>query len=639
MAEREGSLELTLNGQATARMLVVAFVIGGAVAAAVLAALKNALQIGEPLPRQIAMGSPYYTLFFWCGTVIAAASYAIVKLRQPKGARIAWNDWGVVEWDGDAVRCAIEREKLRVGSLTTAVAVRGLKGAAAQAALGREKLGGAIGKVFTLGDDDGRRIYVGEGVQLAWLNDRLSTVGDTEALRAYAAECAGMPPEIGRSAENRLAGIWALAIGSYVCALLGAMMILAGKTTEPAALAFIAGAALFAFFRALVVWVRARRVAKAGRHFTERVTITGNDGPLLLVQGAGAAFSLDPRSWKHPDAALFTRRGEAWIAKDRSDLETSAARQARRHRLRSLRLEFLGRALFFVALVVLGAAVYNGFERWELSVAGLSTKTEVAFLDRWFARMTPAGAEIAYHLGKTPIGINGTPEIFAAGPDGTLAFQANGQLVFRTVSLEGSNYNVRAKSPLPRARFVAADKDDVFIATDGGGELWRKLSIDVVPIAQIVLADVSAATFSDEALFLGTSAGKVHVYSRDKGAALETLASDGPITALAAGASGIAAIDAEGITFFSASDRRRLGRFPARDVREVRPGYYPDWLHQAHSGFLVLGQKTVRAVQANGTARRELKLPPGVDVVHLNGNSREMQAATADGALYTLWIH
>lgn len=94
MAKSEGEVALGLNLQATARMLVVAFFVGGAVATALFAALNNSFQLSQAYPKDISTNGPYWGLFFKLGLLIAAVSFAIVKLRQPRGARINWSDWG-----------------------------------------------------------------------------------------------------------------------------------------------------------------------------------------------------------------------------------------------------------------------------------------------------------------------------------------------------------------------------------------------------------------------------------------------------------------------------------------------------------------------------------------------------------------
>lgn len=655
MTRTAGKVELRLNGQATARMLVVAFVVCGAVATAAFAALRIAYELGEPYPRFGDASSPYSWIFAAFGAVFAAASAVVVKLRQPRGARIEWNEWGFTEWDGDSVRVSIERRKLSFGVFVSKLPDAGIVAGLARAALERGQ-GGVIGVALTIADDEGRRIYVGMGTQLAWLNDRLSTVADLDELLEALEGLPRRDPELRRSAENRVALAWIAAIIAYVATLIAAMMIISGKTQEPLVLALLAGGVLFGALRALVPLWRAARLVGAARGLTEPVDLLDNEGPHLVLRRAdGSVETLDPSPLKHPDAGLALRRGPAWIDKQRAGIETDATRRARRSRVWALRIEAMGRLLLPLAALALLVPQIQGFETWRLLAAGGPSPVLTMLADDRMFRTGPAGIEVVYEGGKDLIGLQGPVDLLAAGPYTTLAVQRDGALVFHSPASTGEGRDLRpvkagVPASLPRARLVAAQdrgKSALVVTDTGEGQLWTESVLEVEHVATLAepLSDATAATFLEDPerdlLFIGKDDGSVAFYSLE-GALLATFTGqDGPVRGLAAETSVLAVAGSSGVTLVDVNTRSRGVTFPADDIAVIQFGSYPSWRHEEQHGLLVMtADGVLHAVDRDGVEERrfDMRLPAEERPTCMNSDARSIRVGTDHGALYQLWI-
>lgn len=650
-----GQVTLELNGQATARMLVVAFVVCGAVAAALFVSIRSAYDLGPPYPRFGDASAPYYELFMLFGALFAGASLVVVKFRQPRGARIEWNAWGFTEWDGDSVCCAIERRKLRVGVHVSKLHGSGLVAGLARAALQVDTTG-AIGVALTLADEEGRRIYVGMGTQLAWLNDRLSSVPDLDVLRAALVGVPPREPELGRSAENRVAGAWIAAIVAYVSAMIAAMKILSGKDQEPELLALLAATALFGLLRAWLPCRRAARLARAARGLTEPVTLLENDGPQVVLRGAdGQTHRLDPAPLRHPDAGLAQRRGPAWTNAGRTAIETDATRQARRSRLRALRLESLGRLLLpLAALVLLGAQVRK-FEAWTLLAAGGPSPVKAVLVQDRMFRAGPSGLEVVYEGGKESVRLGGPVELQGRGPYMTLALRRGEALVFHHPSTTDEGHDLRlmkdgAEVSLPRARLVAAEgegKAALIVTEAGEGQLWTVDGLEVEygrSLAEPLSGATTAIFLRDhegDRLFIGMNDGTVGLHTLD-GARLATVdGQDGPVRGLAAEYDTLAVAGGSGVAFFDARTGSRGATFPAAEIAMIAFGSYPSWTHDERHGLLVLtADGTLHAVDEDGEERRRFALPlaAGERPACMTSDPRSILIGTDHGALHELWI-
>ncbi|MBL8914469.1 MAG: hypothetical protein JNM17_27440 [Archangium sp.] len=337
-----GSLPLERNLQATVRMYVFAAFIGGAIAPALVAGLSVLLKLGIFLPAEhggVARG-PWGQLVLFGAVFACVACGVITWMRQPKGARIAWDDWGITEWDGDGARVAMEWEQVSVTtSFTTLRKLRSHGGS-----------GSTIGGQLTLTDTIGRRIDLTQGTQNVTLNDRLTTVDGLNALSSLVeTRPSGMAPL--HPHENRAAlGILFGTLG-YLGSFLGLVAYSAQPSEAAAVLVLLAGA--FLMLRSLAFFSRARRDRMRGS--VTAVELSGGvKGSVFLSNGQHVDVS------RHPDAGLHLRRGAAWLSST-GTLETEGMRQARVARARSNFVSGLGRFLLGAAVFACGTPIAMTF--------------------------------------------------------------------------------------------------------------------------------------------------------------------------------------------------------------------------------------------------------------------------------------
>lgn len=340
-------LRLGWNVQATVRAVLLAALLGGGLFAIWVAALDKVYGLGLfSDPRH----APWAPLAILGGSVTALLSLLIIWMRQPRGGRLTLDSWGVTEWDGDGVKTAIPLASLQAKLDVVKMRTRGLQGAVAGAVLSQGDLpqggrGATIGGHLILSDADGRRIDVCQGVHNLTLTDRLCTIDRlgplTEALGERPTSTA---PTLPRS-ENLMAfGLMAGIVG-YVGSGL-ALAGLANRAGNEAVLAATA-AALLVWLRSLPWWSRARRLSRPDRG-ARKVEIKGGVGTKIELAD-GRKIELP----KHPDAAIATRLGEAFLVEGKvMRLETAGARAARRARARSERLTAALRTLFAGAILV-----------------------------------------------------------------------------------------------------------------------------------------------------------------------------------------------------------------------------------------------------------------------------------------------
>jgi hypothetical protein len=380
-------LRLGRNTQASVRMVALASLVGGALTAVWIVAADRRFEWG--IVRADA-DPPWAGLAVVGALVTSVVALVVVFIRQPKGARITWDAWGVTEWDGDAVRTSIAAPKLHKqwSSLTTAnLPGRGLDRAVAGAVLAQSDLRtadgrAAIGGHLVLSDEDGRRIDVTQGVQNATLNRRLSTVDAIAPLaqselvtNAPQGSAAAMP-----ESENLLVLGYLVGIFGYLGAF-GSLLLIAHRA-EDVVWVVSAAAALILGLRSLSWWVRARRLRRGDRGAV-KIAIEGGSLDELHIREAGTSEGyrtgptvIDLRALKHPDAGLALRTGEAWLVRGANgevrSIETTAAREARHQWARATRIEAALRTL--VALLVLVPAApqaYRGVRELARGVEGV----------------------------------------------------------------------------------------------------------------------------------------------------------------------------------------------------------------------------------------------------------------------------
>lgn len=360
-----GELPLQRNGQATVRMYVGAAFVGGALAPALVAGLSTVLKLGIFLPAEhggLARG-PWEPLVV-AGAVFACVACGVITwMRQPKGARIAWDDWGITEWDGDGVRVAIEWSQVHVNTGFTSLRTRRGGTTVAGAVLSHGDLppsdpaGHTIGGQLTLTDATGRRIDLTQGTQNLTLNDRLSTVDGLSALTSLvASRPRAAAPLLPRNENVAALGIVLGTLGYF--GSFGGLVGFSAQPSEAAAVLTLLGGT-FLMLRSLAFFSLARRDRFRGQ--VSAVEISGGEsGSVVLSDGRKVDAS------RHPDAGLHLRRGPAWLWSNGA-LETAGMRQARTARSRSNFVSGLGR-------FVLGAAVFACGV--PLSLAWLNSHTQ-----------------------------------------------------------------------------------------------------------------------------------------------------------------------------------------------------------------------------------------------------------------------
>lgn len=271
----------------------------------------------------------------------------LLRMRQPRPARVTWDAWGIVEHDGASVRTAIPWRDARA---RVAPAKRG--------------------RVLQITDADGRAITVASiGAAPRWLSRRKATASDA-ALEPLARAVVDLEegPEIApdaRDARRPTMGPQA-ALSTIVLGLLGApTMWLAGDMRHlvPAFAALVlcmlcAAPALRPIHELLELLAVGRRFDRA-----EEATIEDGEGTeALLRRRDGSLVRVDVAAARHADALLATREGTVvhvqlpaagWApaasrvdlgpAVAAEDVETAHEREARAELTRAARIELAAR--------------------------------------------------------------------------------------------------------------------------------------------------------------------------------------------------------------------------------------------------------------------------------------------------------
>jgi len=278
----------------------------------------------------------------------------MLLLRQPRGARVTWDGWGVTEWDGPDPRTAIPWTSIHM------VEEGGLQ----------------------LTDGGTRRIMVAKELPAAAARCRRRAAGPVEALvkavRAQEPGEASPAPwhQLDPYRSGRLDLVkWIAAILGYPFLTMGLGAIGDEGQVYPIAVSSLCLGSLGLLVRVVrpcreLVGLRrhARRLAGA-----TMVTLEENVGTLLVTKGAkGEELRFDTALLDHPDGRLATRRGPAWVLFDEivpsspagyrgtvavssvRQVELATARQARRSRILAVCLEISMRlGLAAVGLVFL----------------------------------------------------------------------------------------------------------------------------------------------------------------------------------------------------------------------------------------------------------------------------------------------
>ena len=283
----------------------------------------------------------------------------LLWLRQPRGARVTWDDEGITEWDGQGVRSAIQWANARRSSVDFFVRRRGSYSRSIPA-----------GCVEQFSDAEGRRITL--------VATKQSTPRFLQRRRCHADAPIPVTAQPGQGVVDD--GTWRrprwwnwpLRAG-YALTGAAAWALRDGKNPRDIALVFVVAAGLL-LCRAIPPVAELLRTWRVERAFqgAQRVELVGNVGPLLDVRDANRQLAtVDTTALEHPDALLHSRRGAAFlrfappspgspyregkVLIEAHALELVGSRLARRDLQRALLAEVAARLL--VVLTVLGPAL------------------------------------------------------------------------------------------------------------------------------------------------------------------------------------------------------------------------------------------------------------------------------------------
>jgi hypothetical protein len=253
-----------------------------------------------------------------------------LSLRSQGRARISWDEEGVTEWEGDAVRTFIARADARVASEMKSDVRR----------YGRRRFEEKLSHVVQISDSAGRRITVAWrahrfvflfGSLPSWTRRRAVVTDDatiTELLAAYPPRVSQPPIEPDERSARRPFGplsrsLTALAI---VFVLLSIASIGVNKRADEwtGLSLFIAGLLFFALVLRPLGELRAvalttRRFARARRISFARAP----DGSSLVRLEDGRALPCDVSELRHPDARAHQRTAPVHALVDLSESEGS----------------------------------------------------------------------------------------------------------------------------------------------------------------------------------------------------------------------------------------------------------------------------------------------------------------------------
>ena len=302
---------------------------------------------------------------------------ALLLWRQRRGVRITWDDWGITEWDGEAVRTAIPWATAQY-----------------RTSLAYEKVSRRFLEVT---DGESRAIRVFSTLpKLLLPNRRRAEAEDRPTLDrlvdVVSRRCGNMGvlkelPDLDEHRPKRKGWLPYVSAGVGYYLAFGSTIGVLREPLEPILWSTLIAAS--ALFLRLIRPVRELvSLGKVGRALRDAVPVEVYDsaGSLVLARDkAGEELKVETRRLSHPDAALAERRGIAWMILDRVETkrsadpyrggggpsralayESAAARATRRTRIAAVWGELLARLAFVLLVVSVGAGANFLVERADL---------------------------------------------------------------------------------------------------------------------------------------------------------------------------------------------------------------------------------------------------------------------------------
>lgn len=581
---RGGELPLKRNAQATWRAGVVA----GVVAAFLVPMWLIAVDRLVPLHWGLFPAHDYRKLFYiglFAAAVAPVVALWVAYARQPRGARLCWDAWGITEWDGDGVRVAIPWSEVTVALRSDTGGDVFARMLLERAHLSEFAAGGSvIGLTLRIRGEHGRVIWVTDGVQTPALAGRLTTVDGIGPLLAAIKGAPIVPMGTGHPGENLLALFFLLAIGGYVGAAMGLGVLITEHTVPTYAPHLLGGSAGGLALRALLPFARRLRLGAQARKLrgARRVTLVDNDDTRLIAEDAsGARHVIHTGTLAHPDGRLELRRGEAFMVTDRAGavvaVETVGVREARRTYARALGYEWVLRALLVIpvlaALSLFHARVVAG-KPWTV-IAGPydSRDTAGALLDDGARALVAThtsynhdvalfdlSAEPGVESGSLGLGTSNIVEALALAPGGARAVVAR---LSDTLVWEVGEREARPRGSLAAARHVRAaafSPDGGRLLTggsSGGVDLWETAGFERVHAFTGHTGEVVALAWSDDLALAvsGGADGTARVLDLGSGTERAVLSGhEGPVRAVAFLQATIVTGAADGKVRFFAAD-------------------------------------------------------------------------------------
>ncbi len=251
----------------------------------------------HPHPVRLLLATPLPILM----GVFAALACFLLWLRQPRGARIEWDDEGITEFDGEGVRTAIRWADARRSGVDIVVKRKG----------GGRYHGGSVEQIS---DSKGRRITRSMS---SW----------TTPLFVYRRRAEGAEIPIQRNlpqgdgivddgvARHPRWAVWPMRAG-YGVACFGVYVMTEFERGVAANGLVLVVAGLLIGLRALRPLAELRRIAARERLMagaTPVEIIGAESGRIVVRDPSGREALFDPSPLHHDDALLHTRRGPAFL--------------------------------------------------------------------------------------------------------------------------------------------------------------------------------------------------------------------------------------------------------------------------------------------------------------------------------------